>query len=263
MSLPRALAVALAVALAAPQAARAEFVITVFPSLGANIFGSPNYDAYRDNAITALRTGVSQAGTPGTPGYYQQVAAGSPILLTDLVVTDFNSWRGKADPGGAFAAETGTRLYFGLSIVSTTPGERFSIDQLSFEATSTDPFNTLDYSLPAGFYEYSRDYVGVRFGPNGPEFITSGPASQEVDALFGRGSSNAFEVLSTFPGATNQEKIDLAFDGVAGFRYTGTYSLNGVTGTATVDITAVPAPPGVVLLASGGLALLGRRLRRR
>lgn len=252
---PLRVLVALA-ALAATPAARADVIIQVVPSLGPNVFGSPSYDAYRDAAVAALRAGTNQAGTPGTPAYYQALASGDAVALTDLVVTDFLSWRGTADPAGAYGGETGTRLYFGLA-VTATGGETFRIADLSFAATSTDPFATLDFAFPAGFYAYSPDFVGVRADGT---LVMSGPATQEVVALYSRGSSNAFEVLASDPGATNQEKIDGALAGYPGFSYTGTYSLGAASGSATVVVASpVPAPPGWVGLAVGGLALAVRR----
>lgn len=255
---PFAAALAVLAALAAAPAARAAVLIQVVPSVGPNVFNSPSYDAYRDGAVAALRAGAAQAGTPGTPAFYQAIAPGGTVALADLVVTDFPSWRGAANPAGAFAAETGTRLYFGVAITAAA-GETFRISDLSFDAASTDPFATLDFALPAGSYAYSLDYVGIRADGS---LVTGGPATQEVVALYGRGSSNAFEVLSSDPGATDQARIDAALAGVDGFRYTGTYSLGAATGTAAVDVgSPVPAPPAAVLLAAGAVGLVVRRRR--
>jgi len=251
----RLFAVVLA-ALAAAPSARADIIIQVTAALGPNVFDSPSYDAYRDNALAALQAGASQAGTPGTPAHYAALAAAQPVNLTDLVVTDFPSWCGSANPSGAFAGETGTRVYFGLAITRTL-GETFRIADLSFSGTSTDPFATLDFSIPAGFYTYNADYLGITASG---EVLTSGPATREVVAIYGRGASNAYEVLSSAPGATNQEKIDAVFVGQPGYAYTGTYRLGTATGSATVALASpVPAPPGLVMLAVGVALLTVRR----
>jgi hypothetical protein len=252
-------------ALLAAPAARADVVITVAPSIGPNIFGSPSYDAYAQNALQALQSGGSTAGTPGTPSFYQALPSGSTISPSDIVVTDFPSWRGTADPTGAYANELGSRLYFGLSVlpVPGTPSTQFSISQLSFTATG-DPTGTLNLDFPGG-YEYSSDYVGLIFNADGTiTQVTSGPSTQLVDALVGRGTTNGYSIVSTDPGATDQDKIN-NFVPAGGFTYTGTYSLGNQSASASVDIApaAVPTPPSVLLLGFGFVALAGRRLRTR
>lgn len=250
--------------------ARADVVILVAPSVGPNIFNSPNYEAYRDNSLAALASGAASAGVPNTPGFYQAIPSGGSIPLNQLVVTDFPSWLGRPDPaaafGSPFANETGTRLYFGLAIlpVPNTPPTRFSISQLGFRGT-TSTGNVLDdgFTFPAGFYEYSEDYVGLIFNPDGSvSRVTSGRNTQLVDALVGRGASNAFEALSQ-PGLTNQQAIDQALPG-EGFDFTGTYTLGDLSGSATVSATAtpIPVPPSCVLLGLGCAGLALRRFRR-
>ncbi len=269
MCLPRFMLVSVVgLLLAAP--ARADVIILVTASVGPNIFNSPSYESYRDNAQQGLQNSLAVVGTPSTPSLYEGLLPSASVPITDLVVTDFPSWRGNADPiaayGPAFGSETGTRLYFGLAIlpVPNTPSTPFSISQLRFDATSTDPFNSLDFSFAAGEYDYNDDYVGLRLNPDGSvlERITSGPNTQLVDALVSRGSTNAFEVLTSMPGATNQDKIAQELTGINGFQYTGQYTLGDVSGQATVNVvplTPVPLPPSVIGLGIGAIVLLMRR----
>jgi hypothetical protein len=248
--------------------------IGVFPSLAPNVFGSPSYPGWENNAITALQLGQSSLGSPALPTFYQQIPSGSTIF--PWVVTDFNSWKLKANPGTnfgpAFASELGNRLYFNIHI--TGNGQEFSLSQLSFTATSSDSGNFLGFTVGAGSYNYGSGFVGLNYGPDNIEgtsddvFITSGPNTQLVDELFARGSGNAPAVLSSDPGATEQEKIDLAVASFPmPFTFTGEFSLSTdggpVTGSAFV-IVGVPEPATIVLTAAAGASLAGCcYLRRR
>jgi hypothetical protein len=254
-----------AVCLLAPST-DAGFHILVTPSLAPNQFGSPSYDPYRDNAIVALRAGLPAVGSPTSPTYYEAIAPGQSITTADIVVTDFPSWRGSANPTGAFASEVGNRLVFGLLIrPDATETRSFSISQLSFEGTTTDPDLILDFTFTT--FQYSDDYVGLIFNPDGSVTeVRSGPNTQLVNALVGRGSGNAFEVLTTDPGGTNDEKIRNALGCVPSFSFTGRYTLDlsdTPAGEATVNVVGVPAPPTWVLMGIGVAGVFARAARRR
>jgi hypothetical protein len=265
------LAAALCLVAGATVPARADVLITVTPSVAPNAFGSPSYGAYVQNAVTALEQGLSSYGDPTLPSYYQALSNGSQVSADQVLVSGFPSWLGKADPGTAFgpafANELGNRLLFGLTILGN--GEKFSISQLSFTATSSDPSNSLGFSFGVNTYNYSNDYVGVIFGTgaNPNQYITSGANTQMVDAVFGRGSGNAFAVYTTDPGATMQDKLDNALAAIPDMTFTGTYTLGGATGSAFVNVSpdAVPEPSALLLSGTGaglGLAYAWRRRRR-
>ena len=86
-----------------------------------------------------------------------------------------------------------------------------------------------------GSYDYSNDYVGVIFGTGGGPntYITSGPSSQLVDAIYGRGSGNADAAYC--PGcslADQQAAIDALDPDFAGMtQFTGTYTLTDPNAT--------------------------------
>jgi hypothetical protein len=254
-----ATALALGVLLAMPgMPARADLLIQVDPSLAPNAFGSPSYDAYVSNATTALETGVTSYGTQGTPAYYQQLANNSTISANQVVVTGFPSWLGQANPGTAFgpafANELGNRLLFGLVITSTDPSQTFSISDLSFTATTTDTTpapNNLAFSFATGSYSYSNQYVGVIYGAGGASntstwtYVTSGPNTQQVNAIYGRGSGNAYAVYNDGSGTPLQTQLDNAISAIPTQSLTGTYSIDGVTGSATININAVQDPDAV------------------
>jgi hypothetical protein len=265
------LAAALCLVAGATVPARADLTIDVTPSVAPNAFGSPSYGAYVQNAVDALATGTSSWGDPNSPSYYQALSKGSTVSADQVLVSGFPSWLGTADPGTAFgpnyANELGNRLLFGLNIQGN--GEKFSISQLSFTEKSSDPANALGFTFGAGSYNYSNDYVGVIFGTGGnpDQYITSGANTQMVDAVFGRGSGNAFAVYMTDPGATMQDKLDNALAGIPDMTFTGTYTLGGATGSAFVNVAAAAVPEPSTLLLSGtgavlGLAYAWRRRRR-
>jgi hypothetical protein len=272
----KTLATVVAAAVAATLIAGAAHAvtITVTPSLAPNAFGPASFGPWTSNAVNALYNGQSSAGTPGTPTFY---LAQSNVEAKDLVVTNFPSWMGQADPatafGAAYGAEGGNRGHFGLVILGE--GQQFSISELSFTGTSTDPGHLLNFALDG--YDYSTSYVGVLAGGDGTVgtgddvFVTSGPSTQLVDALFGRGSGNAIEGLCTgCTVAQQQAAIDAAAASFGGapFQFTGEYQLRAVTGalvaegSGSFNVAGVPEPSAwaLMLIGFGGL---GAALRRR
>jgi hypothetical protein len=269
----------IALGMAVTADARAESVqIAVYTTLSPNAFGSPSYDAWVGNAITSLEGALATNTTPGTvggagPSQFQLMSIVNPEYLT---VTGFPSWLGTADPGTAFgpafANELGNRGSFPLIINGN--GTQFSISELSFTATSSDPTNSLGFSFAEGEYDYNSNYVGIEFNgnPNTPAdwtLITGGANNQMVDALVGRGSGNAlwpcqagvdFSPCSTT--ADQQADINTTAAILSGQTFTGTYSLDvpgGATGSAT--ITATPEPSTFILMGFSGLALFAGRKR--
>ncbi|HTS25684.1 MAG TPA: hypothetical protein VMH81_07410 [Bryobacteraceae bacterium] len=238
--------------------------IIVFPSVAPNAYGSPSYADYVSNATTALENGLASYGTPGTPSYYQQ----TPVLETsDMIVTGFPSWEGQADPGTvfgpAYANELGNRPLFG--VVITGDGQKISIDQLSFTAFSNDPGNLLGFSFAQGSYTYSSNYVGIINGPGGPTYVTSGPSSQLVDEIVGRGSGNADAAYCTGCTIAGQQAAINALlpDFVGMTRFTGTYTYGDglAAGSGTFDIAPEPRTGFLVLptLALAALWVIQRR----
>jgi hypothetical protein len=245
------------------------FTITVTPALAPNAFGSPSYAGWVDNAISALRTGATSAGTSGTPTYYQ---AQNVVDGRQTIVTGFPSWLGQADPGTvfgpAFANELGNRMHFGLYINGN--GTQFSISQLSFSASSNDPANLLGFGFNQGDYDYNAGYVGILKGSDGmlgtadDVYITSGANTQLVDALVGRGSGNSQDAYcSGCSIADQQAAIDEGFAKLQGItEFTGTYTLGNDSGSGTFEITGTTPEPSTWLLMFSAIPAI-RLLRRR
>jgi len=237
--------------------------ITVDTWLAPNAFGSPSFSGAEANAVQGMMNGGVATGS-GPTAFTPQ----SNVTSAQGVVTNFNSWMGVAGPTGAYSAELGNRMTFAVSAISD-PANMFSISQMSFNATSTDPSNALAFSNAAGVYNYGSGYVGVLYGANGvlgggdDTFITSGPNTQLVDAIFGRGSGNSFAALCSACTVSEQQA---AIDAVAAypgspFQFTGTYTIGADSGSGTFNIAAVPESStwAMMLLGFAGLGFMGYR----
>lgn len=162
----------------------------VFASSAPNVFGSPSWSDYLLNALDGIESGGLATGIAGTASYY---SSGTIFDPGDMVVSSFNSWKGEVP--GDFAGEFGNRLHFGLSIYGST---LFSLDQLNFGITSSDPSNALGFSGDFIGSSYSATRVGINWGgdglPGGGDdvMITSGSGDQEVNELYYVGVGNAF-----------------------------------------------------------------------
>jgi len=226
--------------------------ITVFPALAPNRWGSPNWNAWASNAVTAILNGYSAYGDPSSPTFYRQITNAVPV--TNNLVTSFASWMGQADPGNvfgpAFAQESGNRLTFGMDIKGGT--NLISIAQLSFTMTSTDPSNTLNWTYSPIPWSYSGlntgsanpVYLGIIYGPNGQNtYVTNGPATQLVNEIITCGSGNAWwpDGTSADSIATQQSNIVAcaAQLGAQSFYFTGTYTIDGMAGTNSVPFNPV------------------------
>jgi hypothetical protein len=258
MSTFRAFLVALAVLIVSSAPAKADIIISVTPSLGPNYNGSPNAGTYYANALSGIPT-TSATGTAGTPGYYSPLSGPTPI--SSIVVTNFNSWMGNANPTGAFSAETGTRLYYGLSITSSAGTDTgLTIAQvlagLSFAGTTSPDTTALDFSFssPPGFT--GLDPAKYTYTTDGSGFVTS---------FYYTGANNAFAVFAgddPNDPTNNQAAINYDLAGIPSFSATGTYSLNGVSGSGTVAITSTPEPASLTLMGIGLGALVWRQRKR-
>ncbi len=241
----------------------ADIQLNVFGSLAPNRWGSYSYDGYAVNALTALENNAATAGDPSKPTAYSQV---SQIDPRQNVVTGFPSWLGDASPQGAFAAELGNRLTFGLYVDGG--GAQFDAHDITFNMTSTDPGNVFGYTeAVTDFIPGSGTFsTKVLYGDTG-----DGTWVQITDplALYKRlvfvGMGNAPDAYTD--GLTNQQQIDAAVASIpTPYSITGTYTLtlpshDPVRGSATVDVAPVPEPTSLALMGTivAGLWALRRK----
>jgi len=278
--------VAVAVLHALPQrGAAADFNVDVLPSISPSPFPlvSPSFAGYASNAIYALENGLSSYGTPGTPSYYTVLPMSGPNYTTTtaaIIATDFNSWNGQANPGGAFANEFGNFLNFGVRVTPTTLGTTsptFTLASVAFTVTDTNLNPNHALGGPANPYtgtlgpSFGTDSFGtITYGSdNGGTSadITSGP-DQPISALWYTGVTTAYQALSSDPGATNQDKINnlltqlIADANTYGspFTVTATYTVldsNGDTSTGSATVLVTPAGPFTVVPEPASLLLWG------
>jgi hypothetical protein len=98
--------------------------ITILEEAAPNVFGSPSFAGWVQNAIVASRTS-GPAGTPNTPEYFEDIQNAGPA---DFVATGFVSWQGEADAvqafGPAFARELGNRMHWVTRVVNPARSTR-------------------------------------------------------------------------------------------------------------------------------------------
>lgn len=237
--------------------------IHVTPWVAPNVFGSPSYASAEANAIQALFQGLTTYGPVGPTQFNAQ----SNVTSAQVIVTNFSSWMGQAAPSVPYQSEYGNRLHFGLKIDGQ--GQQFSISQMSFVMASSEPGNGLGWNYVLGSYNYGIGYQGVLKGLDNqlftPDdtFVTSGPNTQLVDGLVGRGSGNAFEALCTGCTLAEQQAVINAVAGYPGsdYTFTGTYTLGETIGSGSFAISAVPETSTWVMMILGfaGLGIMAKR----
>jgi hypothetical protein len=243
--------------------------IEVSASFAPNVFGSPSWADYRDNAIVAIRDGLNGNGGFG-PSQYANIET-QTFSVDRNIVTNFSSWNGVAGPSAPFDGEFGNRLHFGLRILRGSA--QISLSQLHFDFDG-GAYGALDYSGDFVGLDYSANRVGILFGGDNAfgggddTYVTAGSGTTLVDGLAYVGVGNATEALSGDPGATNQEKIDLIALQIPDHTVNMTYWLQGAAGgrlgegSTYVNFQAVPEPGTVAALGLGAIALLRKRRKK-
>jgi len=259
--------------IAAP--ASASVTITVVASSAPNYYGSPSWGTYSSNAMYALRNGLANYGGDQsvTPTAYAALGA-SANVGTNMVsgydpgypLSDFYSWMGQSSPTGAFANERGNRIHFGMSMVASV-GTQIQLDHIVVSITGSGDLSALNADFNyLGNYSATRQgllrgFDGI-LGTGDDTLITSGSASQLVDAVYVVGAGSAI-----WPGSP-AEMAD--FMNTWGSTYgslnmTGTYKLLDGAGSGLVldsgstTVAIVPAPGAAALIGLAGLVATRRR----
>jgi hypothetical protein len=238
----------------------------IFPSIGPSDNPSGSFDAYTANVAAGLEAGFVNdtlttnptGGTPGTPDYFA-VATGK-IDQYALVTTSYKSWLGDTSAASPYNNEYGNALYFTLAVTPSTPGETFTLADITFELTTppvpgfslagaTFSANTVGYACAPG------DLPGAgsctRYDQSNP-----GSDSTPINYLFTYGflvsdfSSNPAdlgEIASSYDGQT----IAAAY-----------HAPDSEDATSSNLISAVPEPGTLALFGFGFLGI-AYRLRKK
>lgn len=269
--------VAVLAALLAPTASAGTVTLDVNVSSAPNVFGSPSWSGYAVNALNSLENGLGDIGDRSTAPTAYEVLTGS-ATPGDMMVTSFHSWRGMANPSGAFASELGNRLHGGLHVYGdgTT---RFALEDLNFHLHTSDgdflhfAGDFVGYSYN-GTTRYGIDWGADRAKGGGDDVVyTSGNGTTLVDELVYVGVGNAYwPGGGPVPAGTEQDEIDsmIAYIyGQAPLSVTFDYWITADDqqthyGSAAVTVTAVPLPTAAWAgFFSLGLLALGTWVRRR
>lgn len=215
----------------------------VFPAYAPKGPQSPNWMEYVETAIDALEVEAPFAGGDffTNPAAYQVVT--DPVLPTQMMYTNYNSWLGMADPSPAFAAlhpelqnEFGNRIHFGLHI-ETDGSVQIALDDLRWALDSNDETDYFDQEGSFAGASYSTSRVGINYGPDGVKggvddiyYKNGEPGTLPVNELIYVGVGDGF--FSEEPGpVTDQGDINTTLRdllaGCAGceFELAGIYTL--------------------------------------
>jgi hypothetical protein len=247
--------------------AHGQVTMEVKPSLAPST-ASSSWVGWRDNSLNALENGLTSVGDVYTdPAAYRFTT--NLLIRENMLTSDFNSWHGIASPGGAFTAELGNRLTFGLHILGN--GQQFKLSDLSFAMNSDDPGNSLQFIGNFVGFGYAAHRVGIDYVDgikgNGNDIIYSAGQSGTnlIDELIYVGVGNAPEIFTSFPGATLQNKIDLAAL-TDPFFVTTVYTLSATGGPfeGSATVLLIPEPTALVMGTCGliGFVAFYRRSRR-
>ena len=252
--------------------------MTVFPSIAPNYYASPSWPAYLTNAMNSLENNLGNIGNQATdPTAYRIISGFYP---GEIIVSEFPSWKGVANPLPPFNNEYGSRIHWGLHLVGDGTLQ-FRLANLWNDMNSNDVWNSFNPPVEGFFGSsvYNSYLRGINYGTdrvkgggNDILYPVSGTdPSLLIDELIYVGVGNAYDTQYEDPLLSPQGRIDsiIAYmASVPNFTVSNRYCLFTDNHSADPIICAdspvpmVPEPATSLLLAAGLFSLLAaRRLR--
>jgi hypothetical protein len=188
----------------------------VFPAYAPSGPTGSGWDGYVNNALNGIVGGGVPIGGDRNvnPSAYEPASIVEPY---EMVVSNFESWRGNAAPtvfsGTPNAGTLGNRIHYGVHI-ATTASMPFSLQDISWELDSDDADDFFDDMGTFATSDYSPTRIGINYGPNnslggGDDIVYDNGESGSLLIHDFRyvGVGTAFEANNA-DAATNQDAID-------------------------------------------------------
>lgn len=249
--------------------AGADISVNIYGAAAPNVYGSPSFGPWWDNAQTAIRAGLTNWGS-GNAEYIQLSSTGgasAPQPGYQAIVTGFDSWHGVAGGTG----EYGTRIHF-IYHIKATAGESLALANISGIDVLENGWGDTNYSLFTAFYggpisfNSSTTFDPIRrvgYKADGSK-VTSGNDMTGITEIIGTfGMAYAAYFPNTYyGGSTPQEELDLAIADIeANLQcWKGVLTYSGTTVDTTVNF--VPEPSSLITLLGGLAGLVGLRRRK-
>lgn len=199
--------------------ASGDSISSIYVSLAPIPVAGTSYAGYTTNAQAAVGGGGGNIGNINTsPTAYNTV---SSITSADITFdTDFNNWRGVANPPSPFNNELGTAVYFS-TVLSGNGSNNLSLSDITYTESDTDTIIPNYFGFAGSFSssDYGADKVGVL--ANGT-LITSGPGTQLVNEIILTDVGVGFDATGQYNG-TPQEQLTQA---IADENTLGSYAIN-------------------------------------
>jgi hypothetical protein len=251
---------AIAVQLCVVGLAAAGITVDVVPSSAPNAYGSPSWTGYTVNAMNSLHNSLGNIGDRDTSPTAYEILSGV-VSPWDAAVTSFPSWRGEVNPPAPFQNELGNRLHFGLHAYGDGTSQ-FVLEDLTFAMHSSDAGDSLVFTGDFIGYSYNgTTRYGINWGADrtrgtGDDVVyMSGNGTTLVDELVYVGVGNGWWPSGSDPQTAMDDYYAWVWAN-GPITVTTSYTIQGITGSASVEVAIVPIP-SALLLGGIGAGLIG------